>query len=142
MLASSSTLQIHQTKECSGDHYTAVQEYMNNRASTEELGKTNCPLNTPRISGKTPSEILIVEHESPMHINLPRSRDPQDSPKQTKVLRTEYVKLPSIKKKKVAVGPFMTGRNSNRSRRTIRSQSSAKSRAMKAVKRAISNSSI
>ena len=43
---------------------------------------------------------MILSCESPLHINLPRCRDQNESPKETKVLQAEHLKLPQITKRK------------------------------------------
>ena len=129
-----------QNKEHCEPQYAAVQEYMASRAETKGKGQSACPVNTPRVA-EGADQILIHDHDSPMHINLPRSRDPQDSPKVTKVLQSEYVSLPQIKKKKIAVRPFLASMGSSRSRKSHRSHSNVKPSTNRVNGRASSNSS-
>ena len=102
-------IQENRHRRESNESKSPIHQFLVQRETIYGQPRSDCPANSPRANVKGRSEMMILSCESPLHINLPRCRDHNESPRETKVLQSEQFKLPQITSRKTRANvPSMT----------------------------------
>ena len=65
----------------------AVLEYLRNKTWANRHSDEDCPHNSPSQEPRQTRDLEEIVCDSPPYINIPVSRDPEDSPKASKIAR-------------------------------------------------------